>query len=263
LLTFPAEHVFIELDAWDHDVYLVLSGSTGVVILGYQYATRSAGTHIGEMATIDPTKPRSAMVKTLEPTVLAKLTEPQLAQLANDHPVIWRRFAIELANRLRQRRESMRVPNDQPIVFIGSAAERLKIARAIKNGLDHDPLIAQVWTDGVFRASEFTITNLAQAAEKSDFGVIVVGPHDVVERRDARVPVTRDNVIFELGLFIGAVGQHRTFIVKPRGVELALATDMLGITPLEYVEGPDETLPARIASVCNDLRSLISDKGVR
>lgn len=261
LLEFPTDAVFIEQDAWDSDVYLILIGSVGVEVNGRQIATRQAGTHVGEMAAIDPKGARSATVRALEPTVVAKITEPQLSVLATMYPDLWRRLAVELAVRLRQRRRFIRVPNEIPQVFVGSSAERLSIARAIQSGLSHDGMIVQVWTDGVFEASDYTLDSLLEAAEASDFGVLVAAPDDQLKRRGAKLNVPRDNVIFELGLFVGAVGRNRTFIVKPRGSKLSLPTDVLGITPLEYAEGEEKNLPARIAPVCNHLRSLVSSLG--
>jgi CRP-like cAMP-binding protein len=94
LLELPADTVFIEQDARESDVFLILAGSVGVEVNGVQVATRPAGTHVGEMAAIDPTQARSATVRTLESTVVAKLSEPQLSKLAASHPDLWRRFAV-------------------------------------------------------------------------------------------------------------------------------------------------------------------------
>lgn len=264
LIALPANQVFIEQDAWESDVFLILTGSVGIEVNGVQVATRPLGTHIGEMAAIDPTQPRSATVRTLESTVLAKVSEPALSKLAAAYPELWRRFAVELAVRLRQRRRFIRVPNERPLLFIGSASERLAIAQAIQAGLAHDNMIVQVWTDDVFQASEHTLSSLIEVAENSDFGVFVLGADDIVKRRGKKLTVPRDNAVFELGLFVGAVGRNRTYIVKPRGQSVALPTDLLGITPIEYnPEGDDRTLAARMGPVCTHLRGLVSSLGVK
>ena len=97
LLELAADTVFIEQDAWESDVFLILARSVGVEVNRVRVATQPAGTHIGEMAAIDPTHARSATVRTLESAVVAKLSEPQLSELAARHPDLWRRFAVMAA----------------------------------------------------------------------------------------------------------------------------------------------------------------------
>lgn len=263
LLDFPADSVFIQQDAFDSDVYFILAGRVGIEVNGFEVASREAGTHVGEMAAIDPTGSRSATVRALVPTLAAKLSEPQLDALAREHPRLWRRFAVELANRLRQRSKFIRVPNERPHLFIGSSAEMLPVATAIQAGLSHDDIRTQVWTDGVFQASEYTLKSLIEVAEASDFGVLVLGADDLVTRRGKELSAPRDNVIFELGLFVGSVGKDRTYIVKAGGSDLSLPTDLLGITPIEYSRKDDIPIANRIAPVCTQIRSLISALGVK
>jgi len=76
-------------------------------------------------------------------------------------------------------------------------------------------------------------------------------------------PAPRDNVVFELGLFMGGLGRHRTFLVKPKGLTLKVPTDLLGVTPIEYADGPKKTLANRIAPACKELRRLITRTGTR
>ena len=140
LLEYRPGDVLITQSHTDCDVYLVLSGRVAIEVNGVEVATREAGTHVGEMAALDPAASRSATVTALLPTAAARLTEPQLNSLAQSYPHIWRRFAVELANRLNQRARFIRVPNDRPHVFIGSSTEMLPIARAIKDGLRNDDI---------------------------------------------------------------------------------------------------------------------------
>jgi predicted nucleotide-binding protein len=139
----------------------------------------------------------------------------------------------------------------------------LPVSTEIQSGLSHNNVTVQVWTDGVFQASSYTLSSLLEIAESSDFGVLVLGPDDTAIRRGQTVNVPRDNVVFELGLFVGSVGRDRTFIVKPRGSNLTLPTDILGVTPLEYDSDPAVPMSIRIAPVCTQIRSLIAALGVR
>lgn len=213
------------------------------------------------MALIDPTARRSASVVVVEQTVLAKVSEASFVSLAEQFPQLWRRLALDLAERLRQRGRFVSSPNPQPVLFIGSSVEKLPVAREIQSGLSHDKMVVTVWTDGVFRAPKTSVESLLATVRASDFAVLLVSPDDIVVSRDVESPVPRDNVVFELGLFMGLLGRERTFIVKPRGVDIKMPSDLLGFTPLEYAEGTPDTLASRIAPVCNEIRKAIHSLG--
>ena len=44
----------------------------------------------------------------------------------------------------------------------------------------------------------------------------------------------RDNVIFELGLFMGRLGVQRAILMEPRGTDVKLPSDMAGVTTVSY-----------------------------
>jgi predicted nucleotide-binding protein len=258
----PPDNEFIKQDATDTDIYLILAGKVSIRVNGREIAIRGTRDHIGEMALIDPTARRSATVAATEQTVLAKIPEARFTQIANKHPQLWRRIALELANRLRERSKHVKAPNPKPVVFIGSAAENLAIPRAIQTGISYDPLIPQVWTDGVFRASRVPIESLATAVRNSDFAVLAFSPDDKVYSRDAESDAPRDNVVFELGLFMGALTRDRVFIVKPRKVDIKMPSDLLGVTAMEYdADGTPDTLAARLGPVCSAIRDEVRRLG--
>ena len=255
------ESTFITQGNADNDIYLILSGKVSIIVNGREKAQRRTGQHVGEMAAIDPSARRSADVVVTEQTVLARISEPAFSKLASKYPDLWRRLALELAERLRHRGLEVQPPNGQPHVFIGSSVEALSIAREIQTGLSHDPFIVQLWTDGVFRASRDSVDSLIQAIKKADFAVLVLTADDTLITREVEHRAPRDNCIFELGLFMGALGRDRTFIVKPRGVDIKLPTDLLGITPLEYAEGGLDTIAARVGPVCTAVRNAVQTHG--
>jgi len=124
-------------------------------------------------------------------------------------------------------------------------------------------MAVRVWTDGVFRASRTSVESLLATVSESDFAVLVISPDDQAFSRGNEHQGPRDNVLFELGLFMGAIGHDRTFMVKPRGIDIKIPTDLLGVIPLDYAEGPQETLTERIAPVCTSLRRIIMQVGPR
>ena len=252
---------FIKQGATDNDIYLILSGKVSVRVNGREVAVRASGFHVGEMALIDTTACRSASVVAVEQTVMAKLPEASFFKLAEQFPQLWRRFALELAERLRQRGRFVSSPNPQPVIFIGSSVENLSIAREIQLGFSNDKMLVSVWTDGVFKASKTAVESLLCAVRASDFAIFLNTPDDIVVSRDIEIPAPRDNVVFELGLFMGLLGRERTFVVKPRGVKIKMPSDLLGFTPLEYAAGAADTLTSRIAPVCTEIRKLIQELG--
>ncbi len=95
----PGENL-ISQGASDNDVYFILAGRLAIVVDGQKVAERTAGQQVGEMALIDPAAKRSATVTAIEETVLAKVTEPAFAKLADGNADLWRDLAIELTRRV-------------------------------------------------------------------------------------------------------------------------------------------------------------------
>src|SRR5262249_5935637 len=66
----------------------------------------------------------------------------------------------------------------------------------------------------------------------------------------------RDNVVFEAGLFGGALGIRRTFILHANDAKLP--TDLLGLTSIRY---DPETTPAVVREINQKLRKAIDAEG--
>jgi len=253
--------VIIQQDSDDDDLYLILAGRVSVQVHGREVAVPKAGEHVGEMSVIDPSAKRSATVFALERTVIGRLSEAVFSRLADDFPNLWRRLAVQLGERLRQRNDLIIQKNPRPVIFLGSSKESLAIVREIQNGLQYDDFVVRPWTSGgVFGASSFPIDDLAQQVRTADFAVFVLGPDDVVVSRNQVSDAPRDNAIFELGLFMGALTRQRTFMVLPRGQDIKVPSDLLGLKPLEYSSGTPDTLPDRIGPVCNELRKIVNER---
>lgn len=134
--------------------------------------------------------------------------------------------------------------NNKPNIFIGSSVEAINIAEAIQENLQYTCNV-EVWSQGTFKPSSTTLDDLINTLERFDYGLFIFAPDDLTKLRDKTYNVVRDNVIFEMGLFIGGLGKERTFYVKPNNEEVHLPTDLLGFTPLQY----DSSHPNLIASV--------------
>ena len=245
----------------DNDIYLILCGSVSIFVNGREMAVRKANYHVGEMALIEPTEPRSATLLALEDTVVAKISEPAFTKVAEDYPDLWRRLALEIAHRLRERSKHVSSPNPKPEVFIGCSVEKLEEARQVQGAFTHDEMIVRLWENGVFGASSFPIDDLLNQVKRSDFAILVLGGEDKVISRKTASAAPRDNVVFELGLFMGTLGRERTFIVMERGKNIKIPTDLLGLTPLQYQSGSPDNLVTRLSPVCTEIRNIVKKLG--
>jgi CRP/FNR family transcriptional regulator, cyclic AMP receptor protein len=246
----------------DNDVFFLVAGSVAIVVKGTQVASRKAGATVGEMAAVEPAQPRGATVSAEDLTVALKVTSPQLLLIGESHPQIWRPLARELSRRLYQRNDLMAEPNEQPRLFIISSVEALSIAREIASGLQHD-VLSTVWTDGVFFAGGYPLEALEEAVENSDFAVAIAQFEDIIHTRGETRRTLRDNVIFELGLFMGRLNRRRTILLQPSSRDLKLPSDLHGLTTVRYLSGAEEDLPARLGPACNEIRKIVKKFGIR
>jgi len=149
----------------------------------------------------------------------------------------------------------------KPSLFIGSSTEGLDVAHALQENLDTDAYVT-VWSQGIFDLSKSSLESLISSLDISDFGAFIFAPSDMSVIRGETKSTVRDNVIFELGLFIGRLGRKRNFILIPQGGEssLRLPTDLVGLTPASYDPSrPDGNLTAALGAASNKIRAAMSN----
>jgi CAP12/Pycsar effector protein, TIR domain len=148
-----------------------------------------------------------------------------------------------------------------PSLFIGSSSEGLSVAYALQAELDQacEPL---VWSQSAFEPTGTTIGSLLEMAQSSDFAALVLTPDDSTVTRGSEHSAARDNVVFELGLFLGALGPRRVFIIQPRDLSLTLPSDLAGVTRLDYrYKRADQNLQAAIGPAATRIRDRIVSEG--
>jgi len=262
LLEVPPNEILIRQDGVDNEFYFIVSGGFAVIVNGRRVAMRRAGQHLGEMAIVDPAARRSATVIATEPSVVAQMSEADFLSLADMFPTVWRLLCRELSRRLDERKKFHAEPNDKPILFIGSSTEQLQFAKAFARRFPADLGSVTLWSTGVFGASRFPIEDLEAQVKAADFALLVAGMDDEVTSRGIVSGAPRDNVIFELGLFMGALSRQRTFILTPKGTSIKLPTDLLGITHLRFDPGaPDADMA--VESAVADLAEIVKRDGPR
>lgn len=160
-------------------------------------------------------------------------------------------------------RRGMSVPRSKPTLFIGSSTEQIHVATALHTHLERycDPT---VWKDGVFEPSKVFIESLEHSLSNFDFASLILAPDDITSSRGISEPAVRDNILFELGLFIGRLGRERCFMLHPRGVPMNLPSDLSGVVMLDYPADRAATDPGPALTTCADqMRRIIGKYGCR
>jgi hypothetical protein len=122
---------------------------------------------------------------------------------------------------------------EKPSVFVGSSTEGIEFARAIRRQLQGTAEIT-LWSDEFFKTGSTFIETLVGAVSQFDFAILVLTPDDIVQSRNDSSLGPRDNVIFELGLFMGRLGRERTFALHQRDAHIKLPTDLSAVTLHTY-----------------------------
>lgn len=150
----------------------------------------------------------------------------------------------------------------KPRLFIASSVESLAIAEAVNVNLDHYFEVT-IWKNGTFRLSSTSIDDLITKSSEVDFALFIFAPDDIATIKSRNEHIVRDNVLFEMGLFIGAIGKQRSFILKPRDVEMHLPTDLLGTTPADYDSNrSDGDLVSATNRACSLIKTEIDRIGI-
>ncbi|WP_274428195.1 nucleotide-binding protein [Desulfosarcina sp. BuS5] len=146
----------------------------------------------------------------------------------------------------------------KPSLFIGSSKESLDIAYALQENLESVAEVT-VWDQGIFALSQPTISSLIKALDKSKFGAFILSPDDVTKIRGSEYQTARDNIVFELGLFIGRLSLERTFFVIPgNSMDMHLPTDLLGLTPTVFdANRQDGNIRAALGPASNQIRKAL------
>src|SRR5919106_3346536 len=149
----------------------------------------------------------------------------------------------------------------KPRIFLGSSGQQEKLLRALTRGLQD---IAEVdpWTS-VFNPGVSTLERLVELTREVDFAAFVFAQDDWTTKGVSPDAASgeaspRDNVVFEAGLFGGALGIRRTFILHANGAKLP--TDLLGLTSIRY---DPATSPAEVRAINQKLRKAIESEGRR
>jgi hypothetical protein len=150
----------------------------------------------------------------------------------------------------------------KPIIFIGSSSEGKQIAYAIQENLEKDCDV-YVWTQGVFELGNSYLESLIKELDKADFAILLLTEDDITISRNQQTVSPRDNVLFELGLFIGRLGRNRSFFVYDKSKNIKIPGDLSGISGAAFTLQQSGNLTASLGAACNKIRSAVANTGIR
>ena len=152
----------------------------------------------------------------------------------------------------------------KPRIFIGSSNEQRGLASALAGAMQ-EMALGSPWRGDVFKLGQVPVADLEKEAAESDFAVFVFAADDVAKIRGTDKNVIRDNVIFELGLFIGHLGRERCYGLVAMGQKVHLPSDLWGVTLGVYnpEHGEGRLTAAVLPFVQNELNERIKTLSFR
>lgn len=144
----------------------------------------------------------------------------------------------------------------KPTIFIGSSKEGINTAKIISSILE-DTAECILWED----AFDFGVSNFNNLVDKIafyDYAVLIATADDVTVSRKKQQKSTRDNVLFEFGLFTGGLGAAKTFYVVEEGVKIP--SDILGITLPFIPDRSDPNYEAGVKDIAEKIEKTIKSR---
>ena len=126
-------------------------------------------------------------------------------------------------------------------LFIGSSSEGKEIAEILKAKIEienGDWIECDIWDEGkIFELNSSALDALVKASRKYDYGILVATKDDLLKSRGANLQVPRDNVMFEMGMFLGSLGLTRAFLMVEKHSKL---TTYYNVITVPYFDTYDE-----------------------
>jgi CAP12/Pycsar effector protein, TIR domain len=113
-------------------------------------------------------------------------------------------------------------------IFVGSSTEGKKLAEIVISKLEDSGLQPLPWFD-FFKNQRPPIQELEQISLRAEGAVLVATSDDHVVIRNQQWTQARDNVLFEYGLFSGALGRAKCGLLVPDQPDFRIPTDFLGV----------------------------------
>lgn len=150
-------------------------------------------------------------------------------------------------------------------IFIGSSSEELELANAAKTLLEFEKEFEvtiwneDVWEKAVFKLNNSYLNDLIRATLQFDFGILIGTKDDKVIYRENEELQPRDNILFELGLFIGRLGLNNCAFLIDK--EIKILSDIKGISLARFDSNNMDSFTKAIIQVKDLFKNQI-DSGI-
>lgn len=150
-------------------------------------------------------------------------------------------------------------------IFIASSSGALLYAQQLAELLKQEKnLMPTVWNEPgkVFELGKTYIESLEDALFQYDIAIVIFHPDDSGEIKGQKMSFTRDNVVFEYGLFFGKLGREKCFVVYPKNIDLRIPSDLMGMhnATYEFLDTQDlETIKVLMKSAASMIIERISE----
>lgn len=146
--------------------------------------------------------------------------------------------------------------NFTPNIFIGSSSEGKDIADKVIKLLDGFA-DCKSWTKA-FEIGKSNFENLTGQIAFYDYAILIATADDVTVSRKKTQKTSRDNVLFEFGLFTGGLGHSRVFYILEENTKIP--SDLSGITLPFIPSKGNPNFDTKLVDCVDEIKTLILNK---
>ena len=154
----------------------------------------------------------------------------------------------------------------KPKVFVGSSSEGKEVAQTFCTALQPIAKMVPWWASPEFEPMQATLSALLVACNAYDFGLFIMTPDDRIESRGRSQSSARDNVLFEMGLFLGKLGAERVFVFIQEGKSkkaVKMPSDLAGVIIPRFSNFDRYDLIASVQAAAGEYGKFIQYRGPR
>ena len=144
----------------------------------------------------------------------------------------------------------------RPAMFVISTSGSLGLAKALQFALRDDYELV-IWDETLMKPGRSYLESLLEIVTNFDYAVAVLGGDDLTIQQGVSNPASRDNVFFELGLFMSRLGRERTFIVTDKERAARIPSDLAAIHTVRYLQSGSGNLQSALGTAATEIREAL------